>query len=254
LLLFALAPTFSSSPARSHGAGENPQVYLWAWQRAEDLRNLNPSEFGVAYMACRVVLQGDTIVAEWRQQPLKVHPKTRLIPVVRLETSRTIPPAYSTAQIEKLANLLLKVGTNPRASELQIDFDALQSERQFYRSLLEVTRARLPRGIPLSITALASWCLFDNWINDLPVDETVPMMFSLGRERAKVLLYFRSSVDFMVQSCCSSLGISLEDSVVNALMIPRVRQRKIPVRIYVFTKTPWTEKKVQSLQAMLKGK
>ena len=32
------------------------------------------------------------------------------------------------------------------------------------------------------MTALASWCLSDRWISDLPVDEAVPMLFQMGPE------------------------------------------------------------------------
>jgi hypothetical protein len=34
-------------------------------------------------------------------------------------------------------------------------------------------------------------------------------------------------------------------------MIPAARKRKMPVRVYVFTRSAWTEKKVQALTEML---
>jgi len=37
---------------------------------------------------------------------------------------------------------------------LQVDFDAVASERGFYRAVLEDVRRRLPAGLPLSITAV----------------------------------------------------------------------------------------------------
>ena len=37
--------------------------------------------------------------------------------------------------------------------------------------------------MPLSITALASWCSSDDWINRLPVDEAVPMLFRMEPDR-----------------------------------------------------------------------
>ena len=42
-------------------------------------------------------------------------------------------------------------------------------------------RRRLPRDLPLSMTALASWCAGDTWIEALPVDEAVPMLSRWGR-------------------------------------------------------------------------
>jgi len=205
----------------------------------------------VAVLACHAVVTGDTVVAHWRDQPLTVPSKTRMIGVVRIDTDSKSRPSLSQEQVKKLAAIVCKVSTFPRVEEVQIDFDAVESERHFYRDILTLVRAQLPQTMPISITALASWCLYDNWIQTLPVDETVPMMFSLGSERPKILLYFESTKDFLVPSCCNSLGISLEDAEVNKLMIPLTRQRKIPVRVYVFTKTAWSENKVHSLTALL---
>jgi hypothetical protein len=59
----------------------------------------------------------------------------------------------------------------PGISGIQVDFDATASERRFYRELVIDLRRLLPDSVPLSITALASWCLDDNWISGLPADE-----------------------------------------------------------------------------------
>lgn len=229
-----------------------PNTVLWAWQRSEDLSFINPDEFGVAYLACHVILTGDNVRMEWREQPLKIPPQTKMIPVVRLDCGRKNPPQLTPSQAEAIAGIMTKVASFRQTAAVQIDFDALQSEREFYKNLLGLVRSKLPENIPLSITALTSWCLYDNWIKELPVDETVPMMFSLGQERNKILLYFRSHKDFLVDGCCKSLGLSLEDKEVNDLMIPQARQRKIPVRIYVFTRNAWTAEKTRAVQTMLK--
>ena len=50
---------------------------------------------------------------------------------------------------------------------IQIDFDATKSERSFYRELITDLRQRLPANVHLSITALASWCMDDDWLSDL---------------------------------------------------------------------------------------
>jgi hypothetical protein len=237
-------------PVSAAGA-DLPDKVLWAWQRSENLSAIDPHEFGVAYLACHVMLSGTEVHYHWRDQPLKVPPRARLVPVVRLDTDYKKPPAFSDDQIAKIVHVVEKISRLPQTSRVQIDFDALETERPSYRRLLERIRTCLPERMPLSITALASWCLFDNWIKDLPVDETVPMMFSLGRERKKILLYFHDHRDFLVAGCCKSLGLSLEDTSVNKLMIPLARQRKIPVRVYVFTRTAWNEKKIQAVRSML---
>jgi len=40
--------------------------------------------------------------------------------------------------------------------------------------------------MPLSITALASWCAGDPWITGLPIDEAVPMLFRLGPDTRNI--------------------------------------------------------------------
>lgn len=228
-----------------------PNKVLWAWKRAEDLSQINPQEYGVAYLACHVFIEGDKVKWETRNQPLKIPPHTTVVPTVRIDVLRQPKPVLSNDQLEKTLWLIERAARAPNAAQIQIDFDALETERDFYRALLSRLRKSLPAKMPISITALASWCLFDNWIKDLPIDESVPMMFSLGREREKVLLYFRSHREFIDERSKRSLGLSLEDTAVNELMIPMAQKRRIPVRVYVFTKTAWTAKKLHAVDSLL---
>lgn len=228
-----------------------PHRMLWAWERNEDLSYINPREYGVAYLACHAFVEGKQVKTRWRDQYLKVPASTKMVPVIRVDVEAGSKPALSPDQIVTLCELVLKIASKRNVTAVQIDFDARQSERKFYTDLLQSVRAKLPREVALSITALASWCLFDDWIKDLPVDETVPMMFSLGSERDKMLLYFHSHDRFLDTRCCESLGVSLEDSEVNALMIPTIKNRNISTRIYVFTRTPWTADKLRAVETML---
>ncbi|MBY0550082.1 MAG: DUF3142 domain-containing protein [Candidatus Obscuribacterales bacterium] len=229
---------------------QSPRTILWAWHRSEDLSYIDPREFAVAYLACSVLLSGNEVRTNWRQQPLKVPERTILMPVVRVDTDPKQTPTLDSKMVRNLTGLIARIASRPRSSRIQVDFDARLSERDFYRQLLTEVRQTVPAQMPLSITALASWCLFDNWLANLPVSETVPMMFSLGTERTKVLNYFRSGKQFLHPGCCDALGVSLEDSEVNALMIPLSKQRKIPPRLYVFTRSAWTREKVETVRLL----
>jgi len=228
-----------------------PMKVLWAWKRAEDLTSMDSREFAVAYLAKHIFIDGENIKWQSRNQPLKLPANTQLIVTIRIDVIRRDKPAYSAKQIEEIARQIKLASQVPHTVQIQIDFDALASERQFYIDLLKSVRKTLPDNMPISITALASWCLYDNWIRELNVDETVPMMFSLGGERDKIMRYFRQNHDFIEPRAKRSLGLSLEDTRVNELMIPIVQRRKIPCRVYVFTRTAWTEEKIQSARAML---
>lgn len=230
-----------------------PDKVLWAWQRAEDLSTIDTKKFAVAYMACHVLLKGEATLVSWRQQSLKVPEQAVLIPVVRIDCDNRNKAKLNEKQLETVLQVLKRAAAGKRTAELQIDFDAREDERDFYRKLLVETKKSLAPDLPLSITALASWCLFDNWIKDLPVDEMVPMMFSLGRDREKILKYFSEERDFLESGCCKSLGVSLEDAEINRIMIPLAKRRKIPVRIFVFTRSAWTAKKLDSLRELLRN-
>lgn len=69
-------------------------------------------------------------------------------------------------------------------------------------------RKRLPEDTRLSITALASWTLFDNWLDSLPVDEAVPMLFRTGADGENVRRYLRSGGDVRAELARRRLGVS----------------------------------------------
>lgn len=245
-----LSPLVSISAVASESKIALPNKVIWAWQRPENLQFINPQEFGVAYLACRALLTENKVVYHWRNQSLRLPDKIAVAPTIRIDVDTKNAPKLNDEQIESLLKVIEQIAHRPGIAEIQIDFDARVTEREFYRKLLNALRQRIP-GTPISITALASWCLFDSWIKDLPVDETIPMMFSLGQEREKILYYFKTHKSFLFEGCCKSLGISIEDAEVNGIMIPLVKERKIPVRIFVFSKTAWNEKKIQSVRNLL---
>jgi hypothetical protein len=160
-----------------------PPTILWAWERPEKLDYLDPQKTGVAFLARTIYLRAGGVFGRPRLQPLSVPDCAQVIAVVRIESDRSSPPALSPQQINDVALEISKLGSLPNVVMVQIDFDARATERAFYRSLLTALRARLPQSTLLSITALASWCKGDNWLDDLPIDEAVPMLFRMGVER-----------------------------------------------------------------------
>lgn len=203
---------------------EWPSVILWAWERPEDLRLLDNRKFGVAYLAQTLRLSGQHVQFEPRLQPLLLAPHQPLIAVTRIEVDDKIQ-GFDTLK-RQIAVLVLKSSAKPQVKAVQIDFDAKVSERGFYRELLKELRARLPESIPLSITALASFCIGDGWIKDLPVDEAVPMLFRMGKDAAVVRRFLALGREFPVALCQSSLGMATDEPV--ALSAVKAK------RVYVF--------------------
>ncbi len=220
-----------------------PRLVFWAWERPEDLRLLNPQTEGVAFLASSVELLPDTTLVHPRRQPLYVSPGTQLVAVVRVYSHAGEPASLSGTQLASTLDALLAATREPRVSALQIDFDARTSERAFYSQLLGELRQRLGPEYPISITALASWCIGDRWIRDLPVNEAVPMLFSMGSEETLIRQYLSSTGTFPEPVCRGSLGISTGEWWPNP-----VHRR---MRVYVFSQTPWTREAVENIRSRI---
>ena len=206
-----------------------PDLVLWAWERPELLDFIDPHTTGVAFLARTLFLSGAEVLARPRLQPLRVPPATKLMAVVRIEVDRLRPPELSLRQGELAVAAIVDGGHLPEIAALQVDFDAAASQRVFYRALLQELRRRLPASMPLSMTALASWCLYDDWLADLTVDEVVPMVFRMGADQQRVRRYL-DTADFRDARCRQSLGIATDEPP------PMVRPQR---RLYVFHPQPW---------------
>lgn len=192
---------------------EMPAKILWAWERGEDLRFLDSQKFGVAFLAQTLYLQNDTVDFRPRRQPLQVVPDTYLIAVTRVETDkRSLNRAELTEkQKEKVVFLIKKSLELPNVKAVQIDFDALVSERDFYRGIISELKNNLPENTPLSMTALASWCVGDAWFSDFKVDEAVPMIFDMGADNGAIRDFMANENDWREPLCRNSYGIAVDE-------------------------------------------
>jgi len=193
---------------------------LWAWERPERLTFIDPREAGVAFLARSVNWRDGRINSRPRYQPLEMPPAAAVVAVIRLESDSPPLPAA-----DAIAQEVLKIAALPRVQAIEIDFDARRSERDWYADLLRRVRQGLTPSIPLTITALASWCLGDTWIIGLPVADAVPMLFRMGAGEP------RGAREFSVGVCRASLGISTDEPLYAA---PHGR------RLFIFNPRPWT--------------
>ncbi len=186
---------------------------LWAWERPEDLTFIDTKTTGVAFLAQTIYLDKNGARPQMRQQTLDVPPETYLIAVTRIETNKNEKnrPNYSTEDIGEISAAVGRTLSLPNVKEIQIDFDAALSERAFYRKLLHQLRADLPADIPLSMTALASWCAGDVWIGDMPVVEAVPMVFEMGADNNAIRNFLSKGNDWNEPLCRASYGISVNE-------------------------------------------
>jgi hypothetical protein len=184
-----------------------PRVTLWAWERREDLHTLDTHRFAVAYLDQTLTI-GLTVHAQPRRNALVFPASATRIAVVRIEAPSTA--ILNNENRNDAIQSILVSAREPGIAALQIDFDATRSQRNFYRDLLVDIHRQMPANLPLSITALASWCSWDNWIRDLPVDEAVPMMFRMEPDHRRAP---PSVDDFEIREplCHTSTGVSTDE-------------------------------------------
>ena len=206
-----------------------PHTTLWAWQRPERLGFIDTRKTSVAVLAATINLAAPEATVDHREQPISMPPGTQDVAVYRIQAASNVVltdamrgrAAYEVCQHTEY--------TNPKA--VQIDFDATTSQREFYRQLLKQVHGCLPKDMPLSITALVSWCEGDDWISDLPVDEAVPMYFRMGVDEQNIRRVHMDVKNLREPLCRNSVGVSLDEPW------PRF---DTSTRVYAFAPAAWT--------------
>jgi len=208
-----------------------PRLTLWVWERPEDLRSLDPAITAIAYLDRTVQIGHDGGVrVELRSQAAVFPWKTSATAVVRLEVE---PGTIISPEIQERAlAALIASAKQAGISTFQVDFDATRSQREFYRKLLIDLRQAMPPDLPLSITALASWCSWDDWIHGLPVDEAVPMFFRMEPDRLRGQAP-RAEYRVRERLCQGSVGVSTRE--------PWPEQEVSGKRIYFFPDRGWRQ-------------
>lgn len=228
-----------------------PHLFLWAWERPEDLRALGAASVGVAPLVATITLRAGEVEVRPRMQPLRLPARAAVLPVVRIEVSRAEPPLLDEALREQVVAALAGIAERGRGGEparLQVDFESTASQRAFHRALLEALRARLGPRAFVGMTALASWCLGDRWLAGLPVDEVAPMLYRLGPRGREAEELLGERGDFPAPECRGALGLSLDE--------PRRLPQRLPGparRTYLFNPRPWSATQLATAAAAPPG-
>lgn len=215
---------------RPHDRPPPSTLILWAWERPEDLRFAGGAA-EVAVQTGFVEIVGDGVEARGRRFPLRVAgpPATAL---VHVEIAHRRPLEWTPALRARVAAAVLHyAGAVPGVRRVQIDFEVRASERAVLLDVLGDVRRGLPRGTLLSMTALASWCDGEGWLDGAPVDEIVPMLFRMRQEGEALKNRLAAGGDFRNPRCRAALGLATDSGIVRA---PPGR------RVYLFSRRSWT--------------
>lgn len=214
-----------------HDAGLSPRLVLWVWERNEDLSFLHRGEAAIAPVVVTVTLAGDTVDIVWRRQQLRFSPSTEILPVIHVEAfDRLNPPILNAPQRMALAQTIVEVAASYPARVVQLDFEVRPSQRAFYKAVLQDVRQRSD-DIRLSLTALASWCAGDRWLQDISVDEIVPMLFRMGRDGPRIRQGYLDAGDLPAAECNQTVGFATDEWIPAKVGAPR---------IYLFSPRAWT--------------
>lgn len=230
-LVLLIATVLAPAPVQAQQAR-----VVWAWERPENLGAL-PSDVGIAAVTGFIRLRGDAIVVRrGRRFPLVVAPgRPPPIAVVHIELDQNRRLAWSQALADQVVGsaLLLTRG----AGQVQVDMEVRTSQRGALLDVLRGVRAGLPPGTTLSMTALASWCDSEMWLDAAPVDEIVPMLFRMGPGGHRLRAKLAAGGDFTHRRCRTALGVSTDTLAV----VPPGR------RMYIFNPRPWDAAAIAAL-------
>lgn len=215
-----------------------PAELVWAWERPEDLRWL-PPEVGVAYVGSTILLQGKQAQVYRRAAPLLLAPGAARVPVLHVDVSWRKPPVLSDAQSARVADELLRLAAQANRKVVQLDFEVRRSQRPFLAHTIGAIRARLDPSIALSVTALASWCLDDYWLQQIGADEVVPMAFRMGPAQQALRARLLQQGGFTRARCGAAIGFATDEP----MMAVRERRR------YYFSPQAWSAERWQALRS-----
>lgn len=222
------------SPAVAQAAGD--RLVIWAWERPEDLRFAHGAE--VAVQTGFIDLVGEHMVARGRRFALKTDPGAVTTSVVHVQIEHRIALVWSSARRVQLARKVVELARPGQYRRVQIDFEVRASERQILLDLLHDVRAMLPKETILSMTALASWCDHETWLEGAPVDEIVPMLFRMGPDAGALKARLARGGDFGQQWCRGAYALSVDEPLARA---PGGR------RVYLFNPGRWTARDVNRI-------
>lgn len=185
-----------------------PPTMVWAWDRSEDLSWVDPATTGVAVLAGRVVVHTDRFETLPRHGRLRLPSSVLRVTTVRVEDDSHV--RLTAARVNAVAEAVLGLFARHPSVELQIDFDAVVSERSAYKLLLVRLRERLPLTVQLSITGLASWCLGDPWVRSLSVD-VVPQFYRMGADTQRLRATLDEETVPSSSRCQAGVALALDE-------------------------------------------
>ncbi len=172
---------------------------FWVWHDS-DAPALKAGQ-ELAILQQHFVLAPAKTTLRQRMKPLHFPPGTRVTPVVHAQLATGEKLQLGQAQAQTLLKAVLQAGAKSSSGWVQFDFEVPRQQRAFYLDLVRQMRAQLPRHIQLSVSALASWCFDEAFIDQITADEVVPMLFALGQPASTMHRQFLLQEPRLAKAC-----------------------------------------------------
>jgi hypothetical protein len=211
----------------------------WIWPNSNGpqvVRSDAAPYLEAAVLVESLILHARDVEHGGRMQPLVLPAGVGLVPVVHVEAGADAPADITPAQRDAVAAAVRRhAGTAAAgAGMLQLDFEAPARQRDAYRALVANVREALPAGVRLSVTALVHWCTQGDWLDRLPVDEVVPMLYRLGPRADDWRRRFVQNDAGLAHRCRGpALGFATNDPPPSALLARAARP-------YWFDEAAWS--------------
>jgi hypothetical protein len=227
-----LATPSAIAASLAHGAA-------WIWPDSngpQSARGTATPYRDAAVLVESLVLRGAGVEHGGRTQPLSLLAGVRLVPVVHVEAAADVPAEFTPAQRSAVVAAVRRQAGAAAAGAglLQLDFEAPARTRDAYRALVAAVREALPDEVRLSVTALAHWCAQGDWLDRLPVDEVVPMLYRLGPHAVDWRRRFEQDDTSLARRCRGpALGFATNEPPPPALLARATRP-------YWFDEAAWS--------------
>jgi hypothetical protein len=228
----------SASPAEV--AASLPRGVAWIWPNSngpQGTRSDSPPYREAAVLVESLVLRARGVEHGGRTQSLQLPAGVRIVPVVHVEAAPDAPAEFTLSQRNAIIAAVRRHAGVAAAGAglLQLDFEAPARQRDAYRALVAAVREALPAGVRLSVTALAHWCTQGDWLDHLPVDEVVPMLYRLGPHADDWRRRFAQQANTNLAQRCRgpALGFATNDPPPAALLARTIRP-------YWFDEAAWS--------------
>ncbi len=208
------------------------RIYLYAWEREEDLSFLkNYENVGIALFALQIDLYNDHIVSHERTTSVVAPPGKKIVPVIRVDIKENSP-----ALPEKAIKLISNICNRSLWRECQIDFDFKETQKSFYIAFMNDVAKQLNKDIKLTATSLPSYCYQGDFYKTISVAYVVPLLIDVGADEGYLKNVKKDP--FQGEKCGTAIGVGTYQGTYPTRIFPRKE-------VYLFSNRAWTKKRFE---------